>query len=449
MKMNLKRSIKSMLTDYSPILWILPLSVWLMLVSASLFWNIYTLRQNTIKAFLSEAQTLTEVALSTMLWADQHERVFVPITEWIPMEPFFAQMPFRDVFTKCGLRLAQVSPSAIIYQKSELAWLHGLTRKSIRVTSLQPINPINAPDKWESETLELFENGHTERFSIIENGSDTVLKYMVPIRLISTSLIYPEGYKEGDLIGGLSVREQGSSRFAMNGQQIIIIVATHAAIFLIVAIGLLFLLFRLRVQWISLDQLNCEQKNIIDKLAASEAKLEELSVTDELTGLKNRRGFFLLATQLIREAKRKKTNIWFVFIDVDGMKAVNDNYGHSEGDKALSATANLLKCTFRESDVIARIGGDEFVVILSDIDADNGNAIINRMQVNLDCLNTAAETDYKLSLSAGIVDCSPCDEHCSIESLLKKADELMYKSKLNKAHCRNISKRDTSPIEPA
>jgi|GEM_PF-1096074 len=429
--------------------WVIFLSAWILLASFSLIWNLYALRKNTLETFISEAQTLAGVALSTIQWTAHHERVYVPLTEWVPMEPSFAALPEMEVVTTCGLRLTRMPHDVIIRQVAEQAHFHGWGRKSLRVTSLQPLNPVNAPDEWESDTLKLFEDGQTERYALIGDGPDALLKYMVPIRATATSLQYPQGYRVGDLLGGLSVRELAASRFAMIRPQTISIIATHAAIFVIVAIAMLFLLSRLRRQWLNLDQLSNEQKRMIVKLAESEAKLEEMAVTDELTGLKNRRGFFLLAEQQLKAANRAKTKFWFIFIDVDGMKSVNDQYGHSEGDKALTAAANILRNTFRESDVIARLGGDEFVVMITGAGEIDACAIMDRLQKNMDLYNTAAKNSYRLSLSAGIVDCDPGEKPCSIESLLKKADALMYESKRGKTHCRNNRNTGTSILEPA
>ena len=94
-----------------------------------------------------------------------------------------------------------------------------------------------------------------------------------------------------------------------------------------------------------------------------EEALLALSLTDELTGLYNRRRFFVLTEQCLKVAVRTKKRSLLLFIDMDDLKWINDHYGHNEGDQALIDLANILKKTFRESDIIARIGGDEFVVL--------------------------------------------------------------------------------------
>ncbi|MEJ2323606.1 MAG: GGDEF domain-containing protein, partial [Nitrospirota bacterium] len=91
--------------------------------------------------------------------------------------------------------------------------------------------------------------------------------------------------------------------------------------------------------------------------------MRSLSLTDELTGLSNRRGFFNLVDQLLKMAKRMNTVIYMLYADLDSLKSINDVYGHHEGDNILKDVAHILKTTYRESDIVARIGGDEFVVI--------------------------------------------------------------------------------------
>ncbi len=102
-------------------------------------------------------------------------------------------------------------------------------------------------------------------------------------------------------------------------------------------------------------------------------ELRNLSLTDELTGLHNRRGFITLSQQQIRQAKRTKKEMLLLFVDLDGLKKINDGFGHSEGDRALFAVAALLRETFRDSDIVARIGGDEFAVLA--METENGGGI--------------------------------------------------------------------------
>ena len=159
-----------------------------------------------------------------------------------------------------------------------------------------------------------------------------------------------------------------------------------------------------------------------------EEDLRALSLVDELTGLYNRRGFVTLAQQQLRVANRLKRKDYLVFIDMDQMKWINDTFGHPKGDQALIAAAQILKNTFRESDIVARIGGDEFAVLTVET-ADANTEVINaRLQENIKDHQGRGGYGFPLSMSVGITRYDP--EHpCSIDELLARADQLMYQQK--------------------
>lgn len=159
-----------------------------------------------------------------------------------------------------------------------------------------------------------------------------------------------------------------------------------------------------------------------------EGKLRTMSITDDLTGLNNRRGFFTMANQQLKIAKRMNRGVLLLSADLDNLKGINDIFGHKEGDEALIKTANILKDTFRESDIIARIGGDEFVVLQMDDSIINEDFVPVRLQKNFEKHNAGKDNRYNLSISIGIARYDPASS-CSIEELLIKADKLMYENK--------------------
>lgn len=157
-------------------------------------------------------------------------------------------------------------------------------------------------------------------------------------------------------------------------------------------------------------------------------ELRKLSHLDELTGLYNRRGFLTFTEQYSKLADREGRGMWLLFADFDHLKWINDILGHNKGDKALIDIANVLKTTFRKSNLIARIGGDEFVVLAIGARKDCIKVLINRLQKNLDIFNIKHNNSYELSLSIGAAYYDP--EHpCSIEELIARADKSMYTQK--------------------
>jgi diguanylate cyclase (GGDEF)-like protein/PAS domain S-box-containing protein len=152
------------------------------------------------------------------------------------------------------------------------------------------------------------------------------------------------------------------------------------------------------------------------------------SIGDELTGLYNRRGFLELARQQLHIAQREKREALLFFVDLNGMKQINDEFGHDEGDRALVDTADVLRDTFRASDVVSRLGGDEFVAFVLDADASKLDALAARIRQAMATRNAQGARRYRLSASIGA---APYDaaRGQTIESLLAQADTLMYEQK--------------------
>ncbi|MGB3480024.1 MAG: HD domain-containing phosphohydrolase, partial [bacterium] len=159
--------------------------------------------------------------------------------------------------------------------------------------------------------------------------------------------------------------------------------------------------------------------------------LRALSLIDQLTGLYNRRGFFTLLEQQIQLANRTKKGFYILFADVDKMKWINDNLGHHEGDIALQTLANICRQSFRKSDIIARIGGDEFAICAIEAMKNSAELLVKRLKKSIYDYNNKHKQDFKLSLSIGTTYYDP-ENPCSIEELLELADKLMYLQKMQK-----------------
>ncbi len=166
-----------------------------------------------------------------------------------------------------------------------------------------------------------------------------------------------------------------------------------------------------------------------------EQTLRKMSLRDELTGLYNRRGLLELADQQMRMGERERRGFVLVFADMDGMKRINDTFGHQQGDRAIMDAAAQLRTTFRASDIIGRLGGDEFAVIMpEEVDATTEStfaeveAACTRLQENVDTHNATANRPYRLALSVGVSRFVP-GSPVSMEVLLDSADREMYAQK--------------------
>jgi diguanylate cyclase (GGDEF)-like protein/PAS domain S-box-containing protein len=178
------------------------------------------------------------------------------------------------------------------------------------------------------------------------------------------------------------------------------------------------------------DGVAISSRDITERKQQEEA-LRSLSLVDELTGLYNRRGFLTLAEQQLKMAKRGHRELLLLFVDMDDFKDINDTFGHAEGDSALVRASQILKKTFRDSDILARMGGDEFVVLAADPGAGATDIIINRLRTELLEKNGSEPRPYRLSFSVGVARFDPIAPP-SIEELLATADTMLYEQKRQK-----------------
>ncbi|MCC6319673.1 MAG: diguanylate cyclase [Gemmatimonadaceae bacterium] len=159
----------------------------------------------------------------------------------------------------------------------------------------------------------------------------------------------------------------------------------------------------------------------ITERSAHEEALHRLSLTDSLTGLYNRRGFTLLAQQLLTVAARQPHPAVLLYLDLDRFKAINDEFGHHVGDQALVDVADLLRETFREADLIGRLGGDEFVVLAVNTQDATGEVLLSRLDRQLAQRNAAAGRPYALSIGRGVAWHS-AEHPRTLAQLLEEAD---------------------------
>jgi diguanylate cyclase (GGDEF)-like protein len=171
-----------------------------------------------------------------------------------------------------------------------------------------------------------------------------------------------------------------------------------------------------------------ERRQREEELRRNAEELQHLSLLDELTGLKNRRGFFALAEQELKIAHREQQAVVLFFIDLNGLKRINDECGHAAGDIALRDAATVLTYTFRESDILARLGGDEFVALTRSNDADVVYSIKSRLRDHLTRFNAESGRPFVLDMSIGAAPVQDISNE-SIDAIVARADAAMYEDK--------------------
>jgi len=165
------------------------------------------------------------------------------------------------------------------------------------------------------------------------------------------------------------------------------------------------------------------------------AALRGLSLVDELTGLYNRRGFVTLAQGHVSQASRAHRRFVLVMADLDGLKPINDTFGHKAGDAAIRIAAEVLRNSFRSSDVVARMGGDEFAVLALETSESGESVMMYRITEGLAAVNASEEFPFAVSLSIGSVPFT-VDANVRLEEIMERADMLLYEEKRRKGSLR-------------
>ncbi len=171
-----------------------------------------------------------------------------------------------------------------------------------------------------------------------------------------------------------------------------------------------------------------QRKLVEEDLKAARDRAEVLASKDELTGLDNRRAFFDQGYRIFKQAVRFKHPVAVIMMDIDHFKKVNDNYGHSVGDKVLQVVAELLQSVVREIDVVARLGGEEFAFVLPETNTDEAVNLAERLRQKIAATTVMhEEKQIQITASFGISSCPVKDE--TLETMLIRADDALFRAK--------------------
>jgi len=389
---------------------------WTAGVAVSLGWNIYQLKQAILDLAGASAATIYEKDLLYRRWASMKGGVYAPVSEVTPVNAYL-HVANRDITASGGFSLTLINPAYMTRQVNELA--RGVYNFQGHITSLNPIRSGNAPDPWEARALKSFERGEKEQRTIEMLSGKEYFRLMRPFVTEKSCLKChaAQGYREGDIRGGLSVSIAMAP--LRHVEYIRVMQMSLAHVFLWgIGLGAIGLVTR---------RLQAQTK----KREEAEEAIRVLAITDELTGLHNRRGFLSLAEQQLKVAARNRRGMLLYFADLDGLKWINDTLGHEEGNKALMEAAAVLRETFRTSDILARLGGDEYAALALDTAEEYAAIFTERLQFLVDAKNREAGRKFKLSISIGGASYDP-EKPCSLDELIFIADKLMYENKQDK-----------------
>lgn len=390
--------------------------LWSALAAYSWYWNRDNLHQQVLRLARDAALTTWNKDQAFRQWATRHGGVYVKPDARTPPNPHLAHLPDRDLTTTDGKKLTLMNPAYMMRQMTEeFEQSYGVKGK---ITGMLQLNPRNAPDEWERQTLKRFESdGVSEVVEQVQLDGKPYLRLMRPMYMTPGCVKCHGvlGYRDGDLRGGVSVSVPLSPYWESARVTERSIDVTHALVWFIGGAG--FLAFGLFV-----SSRKRERQALL-------RKLEHDALYDSLTGLPNRYLFKDRLTQELERCRREHSRRFAVcFLDLDRFKNLNDSFGHSSGDQLLVEVAGRIEAAIRPGDSVARMGGDEFTVLLTDVgDEKHALSVSQRL---LDVLKPPVTIDKReISVSASIGLCLAGVHYDDADAILRDADIAMYRAK--------------------
>ena len=374
-------------------------------MSISFLWNYSSAKKGQETIVFQTARSFFDQIVITRRWNAGHGGVYVLIDDDTHPNPYLED-PLRDIEVNRNLKLTKVNPAFMTRQIAEIA----AQQKGIyfHITSLKPIRPENKPTAREEKALKSFETGRKEIGEIITGESGKYFFYMAPLITEKGCLKChaKQGYKEGDIRGGISVTLPFLPILPLMS-----LIIGHLTIGLSGICGIVFF-------GVKLDK--------------AYEKIKQQAVIDALTDIPNRRSFSEQILREFRDSRRNKLPLSVIMCDIDNFKSYNDTYGHNKGDECLKQVAQIIKSTLqRPRDFCARYGGEEFVIILPDTPGEGAVSVAEEIRGNIQ--NT--KIPHPKSLPLGIVSLSlgvstmSSDVFTSPEELVKQADKALYMAK--------------------
>jgi diguanylate cyclase (GGDEF)-like protein len=357
---------------------------------------------------LARARAHFEGIVLTRKWNAMHCGVYVVKTPGMQSNPYLEN---PDLVAADGRVLTLKNPALMTREISELSGSDGLF--SFHITSLRPLNPHNAPDPFEAQALRSFESSAKESFIMVNEGRDARFRYMAPLQTQPFCLPChaKQGYLVGQVRGGISVS------FDVQDMQR----ALRRNTLIVFGQGLFTVTLLLLTLWYFFRQMQ-------QKLDEAQVLLKHMATYDMLTNVANRSTVMERFGEGFARQRRQLTSLGCLMIDVDHFKCVNDRHGHQKGDEVLKALASLVNGTLRVYDVFGRWGGEEFLLVLENVDAaqlaEVGERIRALVEERLGAQSGLAEP-VTISLGGTLV----TSEDSSVEESICRADKALYLAK--------------------
>ena len=388
------------------------------------------LSQRTLK---QEAIAHFQNMIDTRVWNAKHGGVYVKANPTIKPNKYLKD---NHTYTIDNELLIKINPAWMTRQISEISNKNG--DYYYRITSLKPINPDNRADAFESEALFFFEKNRKEKYYTKFEKNSFNFMGALEVKQACLECHEEQGYRLGDVRGGLRVTmplHNYNDKIKLIKSNSLSLTAAVIFIALFLSIIVVYFINSIYRRQETIESLNINLEDRIksrtEELEDSVKKLNELATIDFLTKIPNRRYFFELGHKLFSLAKRDKTDFALIIIDIDFFKKVNDEYGHFIGDEILKIVSTTIQDNIRTSDLVARIGGEEFIVLLNETSCDGAYIIAEKLrEIVKEVKYTHEGFDVSVTISMGI-SCLKNEYDSELDDILIRADEALYSSKAN------------------
>ncbi|RXJ87018.1 diguanylate cyclase [Arcobacter sp. CECT 8985] len=381
------------------------------------------------KVLFNEAKSLYSNMINVRTWSSSHGGVYVKANGKLKPNPYLED---NVEYTKNNEQLIRVNPAWMTRQISEIS-----NKKQdyyFKITSLNPLNPHNLPDTFERKALIKLKTHPEKKF--FTEFEDNKYNFLGELRVEKTCLQCHsyQNLKVGDIIGGLRVSlpinsyKKSVDLINTNTFHITLIVIFTSLCFIGLIIFTINSIFKKNKDIKILNRtLEKKVEKRTKELQVLNNQLKTTAITDYLTNIPNRRFFFEMGNKSFSLAKRENKSISIICLDIDYFKRINDNYGHHAGDKILIQIANTLKTHTRDSDIVARTGGEEFSIIVNNTDIDGALKLAEKIRVEIQDLSTLyKQVVIKVTVSIGVTQIKQDD---TFQKILNRADSLLYKAK--------------------
>ncbi len=389
------------------------MAVLIAVYTALVYGGIYLLtRSLLLDSVHNQASSYASLVLDIRTWNASHGGVWILKSDGVQSNPFLTELGVpADIKTEAGATLTLRDHSTMTREISEITrpnrgvWFH--------LTSLDYVNPANAPDAWERAALERV-NADLPAVGAISPDGDR-RAYRVVERLVVDRTCLEchrtQGYKLGDTIGGVSITVPMERTDAQ--------LRTAAGV--LAALGLL-------TFGLSLLAVNYLTGRMQKRIEEANERLQQAAITDALTGVLNHGAALARLAEEFERSRREDQPLSVVMLDLDHFKGVNDSFGHAAGDCVLREFVNRAGSSVRAYDVIGRLGGEEFLIVAPGTDAETAYNLAARVLEHVRSSPIDCGTGViMLTTSAGVATIEPSDD--DFEKLLGRADAALYRAK--------------------